>query len=260
MNSHLLLDLLVWGLGTVGAFASALLGVGGAIVMLPLLLYLPPLVGLPALSVQTATGLATCQVLFAAILGTLAHRRYGLVNRTLVVSVAPAMTVASLVAALFSGMVPSRVLVTIFAAVATVAGATMFWPAGQLGDEPLWSGTFSRPLAVLIGVGAGILVGLIGSGTFILAPAFIHLLRVPARVTIGSTLGVAILAALAATLGKAAAGLVSLELATAVLLGTVPGAFLGAYVSRRLPPRLLRYLLAGLIILIALRAWWDLLR
>ena len=33
------------GLGFVGAFVSGLLGVGGAIVMIPLLLYAPPLLG-----------------------------------------------------------------------------------------------------------------------------------------------------------------------------------------------------------------------
>jgi uncharacterized membrane protein YfcA len=34
-------------LGVVGAFVSGLVGVGGAIVMIPLLLYGPPLLGLP---------------------------------------------------------------------------------------------------------------------------------------------------------------------------------------------------------------------
>jgi uncharacterized membrane protein YfcA len=70
---------------------------------------------------------------------------------------------------------------------------------------------------------------------------------------------VAILAALAATLGKRASGLISLDLALAVFLGTVPGIARGARVSRLLAPRALMYLLAGLVTLIALRAWWDLL-
>ena len=39
------LELLVGLLGLVGAFTSALLGIGGAIIMLPLLLYTPPLFG-----------------------------------------------------------------------------------------------------------------------------------------------------------------------------------------------------------------------
>lgn len=228
--------------------------------MLPLLLYLPPALGLPALSIQSATGLATAQVLFATLLGTLAHQRHGFVDRRLVLAVAPSMTMASAFAAILSGALPSRLLLAIFAGVATLAGGVMFWPRASQHDEGAALKEFSRPLAWLIGLGSGTLVGLVGSGTFVLTPAFLYLLHVPARVTIGSSLGVAVLAALAATLGKAAVGLVAGELVLAVLVGTVPGVMLGARCSRRLSPRLLRHLLALLITAIAVRAWWDLLR
>ena len=39
----LVLSLTLVGLGAAGSFVSGLIGVGGAIVMIPLLLYLPPL-------------------------------------------------------------------------------------------------------------------------------------------------------------------------------------------------------------------------
>jgi uncharacterized membrane protein YfcA len=253
------LDLLVGVLGLAGAFASALLGIGGAIVVLPLLLYAPPIFGLPPLHLRTATGLAVAQVFFATSFGTLAHRRHGLVDQRLVLWVAPSMTAASMLAAILSGALPSRLLLGVFATVATGAGAVMFLPTRR-GEEGSWASDFSRPLACVVGVGAGALVGLIGSGTFVLAPAFVHLLRVPTRVTIGSTLGVAVFAALAATTGKAAAGLVPLEQAAAILVATVPGVQLGAYVSRRLPPLVLRLLLALTITTIAVRAWLDVLR
>ena len=54
----MLLAVFVAVTGLCGAFTSALLGVGGAIVVLPLLLYLPPVLGLPPMGVNTATGLA----------------------------------------------------------------------------------------------------------------------------------------------------------------------------------------------------------
>lgn len=253
-------DLLVGALGLVAAFTSALLGVGGGIVMLPLLLYAPPLLGFPALDVRTATGLATAQVLFATVFGTVAHGRQGAVDRHLVLWVGAAMTAASVTAALLSGMVPGRVLLAVFAAVATIAGAIMFWPAAaDLAKDSQWTGEFNRPLACLVGAVAGTLVGLVGSGTFVLSPGLLYALRVPTRVTIGTTLGIATAAALGATVGKAAAGLVPLEPAIAVLAGTLPGVVLGAHISRRLPPHVLRLLLAALITVIAVRAWWGLL-
>ena len=246
--------------GFLGAFASALLGIGGAILALPLLLYVPPALGLAPLGVNTAAGLAAAQVLFATIGGSLLHSRRGLVDRGLVLSVGPAMTAASAITAIFSAALPPRLLVAVFAVVATAAGVVMLLPARYLADETPWTGTFSRPLAGLAGAFAGALVGLVGSGTFVLAPAFLYLLRVPTRVTIGSTLAVAIFAAAAAVLGKAATGDVPADLALAMLVGTLPGVVLGERASGRLSPHLLRLLLAALIVVIAARAWWDLLR
>src|SRR5262249_25491155 len=177
------------------------------------------------------------------------------VDRRLVLWVAPAMTAASLLAAIVSSALPPRTLLATFAVVATLAGGAMFLPARHLADEHPRAGGFSRPLACLIGVVSGTLVGLVGSGTFILAPAFLYLLRVPTRITIGSTLGVAVFAALAATLGKTATGQVPLGPTLAVLVGTVPGVYVGAHVSGRLSPALLRAPLAGLITIVAPGDW-----
>ena len=207
-GGRVLLAVFVAASGFVGAFASGLLGIGGAILVLPLLLYLPPALGLPALGIGTATGLAATQVLCATIAGTVLHGRRGLVDRQLVLAVGPSMTAAAALAAIFSAALPPRLLVAVFAVVATAAGIVLFLPARHLAEDTPWLGAFSRPLAVFSGAGAGALVGLVGSGTFVLAPIFLYLLRVPTRVTIGSTLGVAIFAAAAASLGKAATGLI----------------------------------------------------
>ena len=43
-------------LGFVGAFVAGLLGVGGAIVMIPLLLYAPPLLEVGTLDVKAVAG------------------------------------------------------------------------------------------------------------------------------------------------------------------------------------------------------------
>src|SRR4030095_12446320 len=66
-------------LGLVGAFVSGLLGVGGAIVMIPLLLYGPPLLGVGEIDTRSVTGITIAQVFVAAGSGMLAHRRRRLV-------------------------------------------------------------------------------------------------------------------------------------------------------------------------------------
>ena len=250
-------ELFVLAVGLLGSFTSALLGSGGGLIMVSFLMFLPPLVGLPPIDVKTAGGLGTVQILFATVLGTLAHGRRGMVDRSLVLWSGTAMTVAGMLAAILSSLLPSLLLSTVFAALATGAGLLMAFPARH-GDERDWDGSFSRPLAAGVGGGAGGLVGLVGTGTFLLTPSFIHLLHVPTRIAIGTTLGGSILGGLAAAIGKASTGQVPLNLAIMVLLATIPGVILGSWASSRLPPRLLRYLLAGLITFIALRAWWTL--
>ena len=62
----MLFGLLV-ALGFGGAFLSGLVGVGGAIVMIPLLLYVPPLVGLEDLGIKAVAGITIVQVFAASV-------------------------------------------------------------------------------------------------------------------------------------------------------------------------------------------------
>jgi hypothetical protein len=58
-----------------GAFVAGLVGVGGAIVTIPLLLYGPPLVGVGRLDVKTVAAVTMVQVFVAAVSGVIVHRR-----------------------------------------------------------------------------------------------------------------------------------------------------------------------------------------
>src|SRR5438309_10689794 len=73
------------GIGFLGAFFAGFLGIGGALVMFPLLLYMPPLLGVGALGVRDVVGVTMALVFVTAVSGFLAHRRHGVVNRQLTV-------------------------------------------------------------------------------------------------------------------------------------------------------------------------------
>jgi uncharacterized membrane protein YfcA len=81
----------------------------------------------------------------------------------------------------------------------------------------------------------------------------------PIRITIGSSLAITALAATAGLVGKVATGQVPLSPSLAVILGAVPGAQLGAMISRRLSPVGLKRMLLIVVMGSALRVWWDLL-
>jgi uncharacterized membrane protein YfcA len=115
-------------LGLTGAFVAGLLGVGGAIVMIPLLLYGPPLLGVGALDLRAVTGVTMAQVFAAAVSGVLAHRRARAVHVELGLIGGVAMAAGSLVGAVASRWTPEPVLLLVFALMTTLALALMLVP------------------------------------------------------------------------------------------------------------------------------------
>ena len=118
------------------------------------------------------------------------------------------------------------------------------------------SGLYLSPLAPLaLGFVAGMLTLLLGiGGGFILVPAMIYLFGMAARVVIGTSL-VMILAITAATtmVHALTTRSVDIVLAALLLIGGVIGAQYGAVLATRVKPDLLRFGLAIIILLVALR-------
>jgi hypothetical protein len=83
--------------------------------------------------------------------------------------------------------------------------------------------------------------------------------RVPLRVTIGTSLWIVVLSSIAGLVGKAATGQVDWPLAFALLAGALPAGVLGAIVSRRTHPSRLATVLGLMIALVAVRMWIDVL-
>jgi len=248
-------------LGGVGAFVAGLLGVGGAIVMIPLLLYVPPLLHVGSLDVKSVTGVTMVQVFVAALSGVLAHRRSRALHTELALIGGVAMAVGSLAGALASKHASPGFILLVFALMATGAAGLVLIRMEAL-ELPIFAEDvrFSRPRAALVSLSVGVGAGLVGAGgAFLLVPLLVTVVGVPLRITIGSSLGITALAATAGLVGKLATGQVPWLPAVTVAVGAVPGAQLGAYVSRRLPPRVLRAALFAVVVITALGVWWDLL-
>ena len=195
MTLYLALTLAV--LGLTGGFFSGWLGIGGGIIMAPLLLYVPAAIGTGVLDMKVVAGLTVVQSLFATGSGVLAHRRTQHVSRPLVLWMGTGITAGSLAGALYSKYLVANVLLAIFAGLALLAAAMMLIPYREAEREPrAMDVAFNQPLALLLGLLLGSVSGLVGqSGAFIIIPAMLYILKSPARTTIGSSLGIVFLAA-----------------------------------------------------------------
>jgi hypothetical protein len=97
---------------------------------------------------------------------------------------------------------------------------------------------------MLLGIGGG----------FILVPAMIYILGMPARVVVGTSLAIILVISAGTTMVHAlTTRSVDIVLAFLLLIGGVVGAQYGAVLATRLKPDLLRFALAIVILLVGLR-------
>lgn len=248
--------------GIFSGFFSGLLGLGGGLIMTPMFLYGPSMAGAGALAVKEITGLTMVQGFAGAVSGLARHRGYGMVSWRLVRYAGFAAGVSALAGAVLSKWVADDAILAIFGAMALIASALIFLPGSRTGQDESDPGPFSfnAPLAVILGGAIGFAGGLVGqAGSFIMIPSMLYVLRVPTRVAIASNLGIILFSAVGGIAGKLTTAQVPLELALIMVAGSVPSAQVGAIVSRRMQPKLLRYALSLVVGGAAVRIWFDVL-
>ncbi len=247
-------------LGLISGFLSGLLGIGGGIVMAPLLLYIPPLFGLELLTMQMVAGLTIVQGLLGCLAGFFSHKKFHFVSNELSIYMGAAIFIAAIAGGAGALFVPDTVLLFIFACLAFTAALLMLVPiAGDSEHPDVVKFRFSRVRAVTAASGVGLLGGMVGQGgSFILIPLMTSYIHVPTRIAIGSNLAIVLMSSIAAFIGKATTGQIEWLLTIPIVLSVIPAATLGGNISRRVPVRSLRKILAGLIALAAIRMWVSL--
>src|ERR1700704_4027908 len=165
----------------------------------------------------------------------------------------PPSAAASLLGALVSRDAPDNVILLVFAILAFAGGVMLLLPVtprDESADDIRADPKIAIPVALVLGFFGG-MVG-IGGIAFIIA-ALVYVLRVPARIAIGSSLGIGLFAAVAALIGKAATAQIDPPLAAVVALTALVASPIGAWLSVRTDPQVLLKILAGVVIVAAIR-------
>ena len=236
-------------IGAVGGVVSGMLGVGGAVILLPLLSTFGEL------TLKQASSITIVQVVAAALISWLAYARGRMVHLELALYMGGAAALGGLAGGVFSAAFPSRALEWLFFAVVLAAIVLLFLPVRELVVDAGGYPPFNRWLAIGLGGFVGILAGILGAGGgFLVVPLMISLLRLPTRMAIGSSPVVILVSGAFGFAGKLLSGQIRPDLAAALVLGAAPSAYLGTQIGRRLRTRFLRILLAAILIMIAARS------
>lgn len=238
--------------------ASGMLGLGGAVLLIPAYLYSPRLFGLAPLGIKSISGMTSVQVFASALLGMLAHRRHGSVDSRLALRMGIPITAASFVGAMVSTLVHPDFIVGAFASMAVLSALLIV--AAPEPEDAMGPTSYNVLLAVTIATGVGFFGGIVGApGAFLLSPLMIAVLKIPTRVTIGTTLGIVVLSAMAASAGKLFTGQVPLLETAVAVAASLPGAYLGSRLSYQFSPQVLRRVLAVLILGVGAGMWYQIL-
>ena len=105
---------------------------------------------------------------------------------------------------------------------------------------------------IFIGVIAGFMSGYVGvGGGFIMVPLFVSMLGIPMRLASGTSLTAVCILAIPGVIEQGILGNIDYMVGIAMMVGSIPGAQLGAGLVKRVPERELRFLFAGFLLVAA---------
>lgn len=247
-------------IGFIGSYISGMLGIGGSIIKYPMLLYIPPLVGLTAFTAHEVSGISAIQVFFATIGGVWAYRKGGYLNKSLIAYMGISILIGSFIGGFSSKLMSENGINIVYGSLALIAAIMMFVPKKGIDDIPLDQVTFNKSLAAFLSLFVGIGSGIVGAaGAFLLVPIMLVVLKIPTRMTIASSLAITFLSSIGATIGKISTGQISYYPAIIMIIASLIAAPLGAAAGKKMNTKVLQIILAVIISITAIKIWLEIL-
>ncbi len=248
--------------GLVVGILVGLTGVGGGILLLPIL---TSVLGVPPIIAVGSDAVVNCVTKIGA---GLVHWRRGNVNWRLIVALLSGSVPGAILGVLFLTQFHARhgnsvnhfLKIAIALLLVTIPVISLFArPSSTSGGIAAKRKIGKDDYGIaLIGLVVGILVGItsIGSGTVTLMLLLVFYGFAPS-VLVGTDVIHAVLLTAVTALMQMRFGNVDFSLAGYILIGSIPGGLIGAYIANRIPSKRLKQMLFVVLITFGLRLFWE---
>ncbi|MDK8643016.1 sulfite exporter TauE/SafE family protein [Niallia taxi] len=251
---------IVFVIGFVGSFISGMLGIGGAIINYPMLLYIPVMLGVGHFTAHEVSGITAIQVFFATFGGVLAYRKGGFLNKGLIIYMGISILTGSLIGGLGSTHMSENGLNIVYGVLALIAVFMMFVSKIGIDDMSFQQVKFNKWLASLLAFIVGIGAGIVGAGgAFLLVPIMLVILKIPTRMTIASSLAITLISSIGAVSGKITTGQIPVLPAFIMIIASLIASPIGVHMGKRVNTKVLQSTMVILILATAVKTWMTIL-
>lgn len=242
-----------WGFALIGVAAgllAGLLGVGGGIIMVPLMVAM-------GVDQHRAHATSLLAILVIALAGVSRFAAAGEVAWGIGAAVAIGAVAGSTLGSHAMGRLSPEAIRLAFVMLIFAAGLRMVF-GGDIGAGNGAEGAVAWVVALLIGLFSGFAAGVAGvGGGIIIVPALVVLLGVPQHAAEGTSLMVIVFTALAATRVNLSQGRVDLREGIVMGLAGVVSTVIGASFALGLDGRVLARIFGIFVLVVALRMAWS---
>ncbi|KAB2285730.1 sulfite exporter TauE/SafE family protein [Staphylococcus epidermidis] len=233
-------------IGIFGGFISGLVGIGGAIIIYPMLLLLPPLVGLPTYSAYIASGLTSSQVFFSTLSGSFKAYKNKDFSRTLVLNMGSGMIIGSILGAILANLINVQFVNMVYIIIALLALILMFIKVAPSTSHI----KFNRLLLITIGGIIGLVSGIVGAGgAFIIIPILLVIFKLPMNMVVTNSIVIAFISSIGAFMIKLLQGYIPINSAIPLILGSILFTPLGMKIGQKIPDYIQKMIVSILIVI-----------
>lgn len=249
-------------LGSFAGLVAGLLGVGGGLIIVPVLVWLFSQQAINhEVIVHVAVGTSLATIIFTSISSVRAHHRHGAVQWPVFFTLSPGIIVGALIGAWLARYMPTKVLSSFFGVFEIIVAIQMGFSIKPHAARSLPA----KRLVMLVGSVIGCVSAIVGIGGGTMTVPYLVWCNVAMRQAVATSAAVGLPIAVAGASGfiwagwqrgnlpEGSFGFIVPEAFIGIVLASVLFAPLGARMAHRLPPAMLKRVFAVFLLILGLK-------